>query len=310
MSNTMSLFENGNSLVSSDLFESLLEINNNLSSGSSSGGGGMRRISIRGGRFRQLIGGEQVAVSSDNSMNVVIVNAAPLSRTYYAGSYDPAQVVPPTCWTSDTKTPSPDVPEANRQSARCLDCPQNVKGSGQGESRACRYAQRIAVCIEGDYENVYQLQLPATSVFGDAKGGHMPMGAYAKMLSSRRAPAAAIVTQIYFDENSDTPKLFFKPLRPLEEAEMEQVQGMIKHPDTLKAIELTVSQTDGVIASDAVEEPAPAPKAKAKAKPAPVPEPVEEEEEIEEPVKAKKKSQPAPVKEEDDLDDLLDNWDD
>lgn len=308
MSNTMSLFENGNSLVSSELFESLLEINNNLASGSGSGNGN-RRISIRGSRFRQIVNGEQVAVSSDNSMNAVIVNAAPLSRTYYAGSYDADKVVPPTCWTSDTKTPSPDVPEDQRQSDRCLDCPQNVKGSGQGESRACRFAQRVAVCIEGDYENVYQLQLPATSVFGDAKGGHMPMGAYAKMLSSRRAPAAAIVTQIYFDEDSDTPKLFFKPLRPLDEAEMEKVKEMIKHPDTLKAIELTVAQIDGVIASDALEEsePEPKPAPKAKAKPAPV----EEDEVIKEPVKAKKKSQPAPVEEdEDDMSALLDNWDD
>ena len=48
----MALFE-GNSLVSSDLFKSLQDVDDNLAGGS--GGSGPRRISIRGGRFREMV---------------------------------------------------------------------------------------------------------------------------------------------------------------------------------------------------------------------------------------------------------------
>ena len=140
----LSLFEGGNSLVSSDLFKQLQETDDNLSGGA---GGGSRRISLRGGRFREIVGGEQVNVKSDGFLNMVIVNAAKLSRTFYAGQYDPENPSAPTCWSPDTQAPSPDVPKDQMQAARCMDCPQNIKGSGQGESRACRFSQRLAVML-------------------------------------------------------------------------------------------------------------------------------------------------------------------
>jgi hypothetical protein len=50
----MTLFKN-NPLVNSDLFKSLQEMNKNLAGGST--GSGVRRISIKGGRFRLIVGG-------------------------------------------------------------------------------------------------------------------------------------------------------------------------------------------------------------------------------------------------------------
>ena len=81
----MTLF-GGNSLVSSDLLKSLQDMNSNLAGGV---GGGGNRISIRGMRFRQYAGGEQVAVAKDDARNIVILNAARISRTYFKGTYDP-----------------------------------------------------------------------------------------------------------------------------------------------------------------------------------------------------------------------------
>ena len=66
----------------------------------------------------------------------------------------------------------------------------------------------------------------------------MPMQAYARFLKDHDTPAIAVVTQIYFDAASDTPKLFFKPSRPLEDEELQVVSKMIDHPDTIKAITL------------------------------------------------------------------------
>ena len=244
MAEQLSLFEGGNSLVSNDLFKQLQEVDDNLAGGSS--GLKTHRISLRGGRFRELVNGEQVNVKNDGFLNVIVVNAAKISRTYYAGQYDAENPSAPTCWSPDTDAPDAAVPADQRQAKRCMDCKQNVKGSGQGESRACRFQQRIAVLLEGDLETVYQLQLPATSVFGEAKDGKMGMQAYAKHLRAHKTPSIAVVTQMYFDENSDTPKLFFKPVRPLEEAELEQAIKARDSEDAVRAITLTVAQTDGV----------------------------------------------------------------
>ena len=289
----MALFEGGNSLASSDLFKALQEADDNLIGGS---GSGPRRISLRGGRFREIVGGEQVNVKSDGFLNVVIVNAAKISRTYYAGTYDPENPSGPTCWSPDTQAPDPKVPADQRQAARCMDCPQNIKGSGQGESRACRFAQRIAVMLEGQMDTVYQLQLPATSVFGEARDGKMGMQAYAKYLRAHKTPSIAVVTQMYFDENSDTPKLFFKPLRPLTEEELKQAVEMRDHPDALNAITLTVAQSDGVKAISA-------PKAAVSAAPEP------KAEIVEEPKKVAKQAVPEPDGEAD-LSAIVDDWDD
>ena len=289
----------GNSLVNSDLFKSLQSTADNLAGGA--GGGGMRRISFRGGRFRELVGGEQVNVNSSGSLNVVILDAAKISRSYYAGTYDPENPSGPTCWSADTQAPSPDVPQEQRQASRCADCPMNVRGSGQGETRACRFAQRVAVAIEGSYDKVYQAQLSATSVFGKAVDGKMPMQAYANYLSAHKAPPSAVVTQMYFDDNSDVPKLFFKAARPLNEDELKEVIELREHADVQKAITFSVAQSDKVAGQAAPKKSNNVLEKKEAA-------PVADDAPVEEPKKVSKKEE---VKASDnDLGDLVDAWDD
>lgn len=293
----MTLFEGGNSLVSSDLFKQLQDVDDNLSGGSNSNRS--RRISLRGGRFRQIVGGEQINIKNDGFLNVVIVNAAKLSRTYYSGSYDAENPSAPTCWSPDTQKPSSDVPKGQMQASRCMECPQNIKGSGQGETKACRFSQRVAVCLEGDMETVYQLSLPATSIFGDAKNGKMGMQAYVKHLKAHKTPSIAVVTTMAFDENSDTPKLFFKAARPLTEEELHEAVKAKDSAEAIDAITLTVSQADGVqarggvVKDDEVDIYDPP-----QSKPEPQPKKV-----------AKKKEVPAPS-DDDDLSAIVDDWDD
>jgi hypothetical protein len=289
----------GNSLVNSDLFKSLLSTNDNLAGGGSS----MRRISFKGSRFRELVGGEQVSVNSSGSLNVVVLDAAKISRTYYAGTYDPENPAPPACWSNDTQTPAPEVPEETRQASRCADCPMNVRGSGQGETRACRYSQRIAVALENSYDKVYQVQLSATSVFGEAKSGNMPMQAYARYLKAHSAPIQAVVTTLHFDENSDVPKLFFKAARPLDEPELKEVLALRGHEDVTRALTMTVSQSDGVKSEKKAEPKKAEPKKSNNVLAA-----EDEDEAVEEPKKVTKKED---IKaSEDDLGDLVDAWDD
>ena len=139
------------------------------------------------------------------------------------------------------------------------------------------------------------------------------MQAYARFLRAHNTPAIAVVTEMYFDEDSDVPKLFFKAVRPLSEEELEQVVELRDAPETKKAIDLTVYQTDtgekpeeskpaklGLFA-EAEEE---APKEAAKV------EPVEEDDEEEQPKRVVKKSKPAPKEDDDDLSDIVSAWDD
>ena len=44
----------------------------------------------------------------------------------------------------------------------------------------------LAVALEGQLDKVYQIQLPATSVFGAVEDGKMPMQAYARFLNENR----------------------------------------------------------------------------------------------------------------------------
>lgn len=295
----MTLFGGNNPLVNSDLFKSLQDMNKTLAGGS---GGAGKRISLKGGKFRMFVDGEQVSVSKLDTMNVVVVNAASVSRTYYEGTYDPNNPTAPSCWSADTRTPAADVPADQKKASRCADCPMNVKGSGQGEGRACRFNQRLAITLEGKPEEVYQLQLPATSLFGDAKGGDMGMQAYAKFLNAHNTPIIAVMTEMRFDENAETPKLFFKPVRPLTEAELKIAVEMKDSEDAIKAITFTVSQTDGVKKKDAPSgTKAYDPKKQA----------IEVDDEVvEEPKKvsaSKPKQEPKPAA---DLSSLVDAWDD
>ena len=303
------LFEN-NPLISSTLFASLQQMDDNLSGGVYET---RRRISLRGGKFREIINGEQTKVNKNDSMNVIIIDAAPISRSYYASAYDSENPAPPTCWSPDGKQPAPEVAEGDLQSRDCTTCPQNVRGSGQGETRACRYHQRIAVVIEGELDNVYQLHLAATSVFGDAVNGNTPMQAYARYLKAHNQMAIGIVTEISFDENNATPKLFFKAVRPLTEEELTKVIALRDSDETREAVSFTVATKD-VIATDKpaatnVIPKAAAPKPKPKAAP-PVVEVVEEEEEvIAEPKRTTKKSAPVPPVDEA-LSAVMADWDD
>lgn len=272
-------------------------------------GSGNRRISIEGGAFREFIGGKEVRVSEDRAMNVVLVNAAPVSRMFFEGVYQKGKITKPTCWSSDTQRPDNAVPQDQRQASFCKDCPQHVKGSApSGEGRACRFQQRIAVMIEGelDKKEVYQINLPSTSVFGDAEGKKMPLQAYGRYLKAHNTHAISIVTEMRFDIDSATPKLIFKPVRALEEHELKAALEMRDHEDTIKAITLNVSQMDGVIPAPKAIEAAP------KAAPAPAPKPAPakvEAEEVDEPIKVTKKAA-TPVAEKSDIADIVGDWDD
>ena len=224
-----------------------LEPENNLTGGEFNS---TSRISIRGGVFRKVVNGKEIAELEERKILAVVVKAAPISRMYFAGQYVVGESNPPTCWSADTQTgrPSAEVLASDKQSNTCFDCPQNIKGSGQGESRACRFRQRVALMLADEDGNVtsntvYQLDLPATSIFGDDPK-RMAMQSYARYLNQHETPLAAVLTEIRFDTNSSTPKLLFKPVRPLQEPELMLAITAQKDPDTARLVKLVVKPKD------------------------------------------------------------------
>ena len=86
-----------------------------------------RRLSYQDGMFVRVGDGEREVVASE--IDVVVVNAANISRLYYKNDYDPAHTTLPTCWSSTTQAPDELVPSEDKQATRCMDCTQNIKGT-------------------------------------------------------------------------------------------------------------------------------------------------------------------------------------
>lgn len=261
------------------------------------GNGGIKRISIRGGVWRMMVNGKEIAKNEERTMNVVIVNAAPkVSRTFYLKQYtEGGDVSAPDCWSADSDFP--DAKAANPQAKRCADCPQNEKGSGQGDSRACRFSHRLAVVLANDIKgDVFQLTLPAASIFGEGAPGKWPLQTYAKMIGSKGIPISTVVTEMRFDTDSATPRITFKPVKVLDKTEALIAIEQGKTEAARRAITMTVAEADGVKKLAAPKQEAPA------AEPAPA-------EKIEEPVKRSSKKE-EPTAEKKDLSKILSEWDD
>lgn len=298
MSNELAVLDQG---LPSYLKELELDSTTKSLMGGGGGGGDNKRISIKGGVWRMMVNGKEIAKNEERSMNVVIVAAAEkVSRTFYAKQYsEGGEITSPDCWSANGEVP--DAKAANPQSKRCIDCPQNQKGSGQGDARACRYSQRLAVVLANDIGgDVFQLTLPAASIFGAGEPGKWPLQTYAKMIGSKGVPITAVVTEMRFDTNSATPKLTFKPVRVLEPNEHNTAIEQGKSNAAQRAITMTVAESDGAKVAAPT-----APKLEA-AKPVAE---VVEVEAVEEPVKRTAKKEEAPA-EKKDLSKILDEWDD
>jgi hypothetical protein len=265
-------------------------------------GSSTKRISTKGGVFRLVAGGKEVASIEDRHLDVVIVQAAPkISRTFYAGTYEEGATSAPTCWSADGDKPDASIDEPQADS--CATCPQNAKGSGQGDSRACRFSQRLAVVLANDMEgDVMQLTLAATSIFGKEDGDKRPLQAYARYLAAQSINPETLVTRLRFDTKAAVPKLFFQPVSWLEDEEYAIAVEKGASTDAKRAITMTVSKNDKPLKLEGAKP--------AKAKLASVE--VEADAEVDEPEKRKPavKTSAVPEKKASSLASTVSEWDD
>jgi len=282
----LTLFKNGAALP-----DYLRNFNDDFTKSIASSGSGGRTISIKGGVFRMIVGGEEVAKNEDRAMNFVVVAAAPtLGRAYYSSNYEEGAVTGPACWSADSKTPDPSV--SAPQSESCDTCPQNIKGSGQGESRACRFSRRFAVVLEGDMSGpVYRLQLPATSLFGEPKNEKMPMYAYANFLAGHQVPISGVVTEARFDTEAAVPVLKFRAVRPLSETEVAVSRAQGQSDEAKVAVDMKYAASSAAGAAVAA-----------------LPAPAVASEEAVVPVKRAAPKKPEPVAPTRSMDEIMSQW--
>lgn len=239
MSNELAtIFQNSGVAIPTGLDEDTLAVAGNTSQN--------KRISIEGRVFRKIVGGKEQSVNTDNAMNVVIVKMAhEASRTYYGGKvYKKGVKVSPVCWSNDSKAPDAEVD--NPCAATCAECPNSVKGSGQGgQGTACRLSWRLAVVLPSDPNgDVYQLVLPATSAFGKEENGRWPFRPYIQMLANNNVSAGRVVTKMQFDINYPVPRLLFSPVAAVPEDVYAIVREQGKSKAAENAIKLTVYKSD------------------------------------------------------------------
>lgn len=209
-----------------------------------------RRIQTNvNGTFRRMINGEQIGEAIRGEIDVIVIGALPsVSRVFYKAKYDPnATPTLPDCWSNLGERPEQQA--ANKQATSCIMCPQNVKGSGDNGGRACRYQRRVAVLVPGDTQgDIYQLNIPAKSLFGKPKGGQttLPFEAYSKFLLANNYSPDNVVTKVAYNLNADTMELNFKAIRPITDEEFAQVVKAQEHPDCGRYSVITVAQASNV----------------------------------------------------------------
>ena len=240
MSNDLTLLiQNNPALVGTGLDEDTLAVAGNST--------GNKRISMKGGVFRKVVGGKEIGAIEDRHMNVIFVKMAhKASRMFYEGVYQEGQKISPVCWSTDSEAPDADV--KTPAASNCQDCPKAVKGSGQGGTgTACRLSWRTAVVLPNDPAgDVMQLVLPATSVFGKEDNGRFPFRSYIQHLASHNVSAGRVITKMAFDTKATAPKVLFNPAGKVSDSDLQIIAQQSKSQAAEAAIKMNVFQADTV----------------------------------------------------------------
>lgn len=264
---------------------------------------GVKRIVPKNGIFRKTVGGEEMGKTS-SALKAVIINGSPsVGRIFYAKAWSPdAEPTAPDCFSNDGRTPDKSVAEPPAD--RCDSCPNNIKGSGMGNSKACRYSRRLALMLLDDFGTplegeVYQMNLASKSLFGDNVGDRFTFENYSKYLLNNGKSVDWFITEISFNEDNDNQSVLFEPVGHINRTIYEVMRPAQERDDVKKMVVMTPYQAD--VSGRAL----PAPKVEEKfetvaAVPV-VPEPKKRE--------SKKAAEPAP-EEKKSLDDIVKAWSD
>lgn len=212
------------------------------------GGDRIKRIVPKNGIFSLVVGKDTISRVKDE-LSVIIVNASPkVGRIFYMKQWDPnGEPTAPDCFSNDGN--APDAKAAKPQAHTCNECPQNIKGSGQGNTKACRFSRRLAVMLEQDFGGplegeVYQMNLAALSLFGEGPGDRYTFEEYVKYLKNNGRSVDHMVTKVTFNEDNDNQGMLFAPMRYVNQHEYKLGQAKAVTPEVQKIVVYTPFQAD------------------------------------------------------------------
>lgn len=208
-----------------------------------------KRITHKNGIFRKMVGQEEMG-KTKGALDVIIVNASPaVGRIFYMKQWTPdAEPTAPDCFSNNGRTP--DAKAANPQSDRCDTCSQNIKGSGQGSSKACRFSRRLAVALVDDFGTalegeVYQINLASKSLFGESVGENTaPFETYAKYVANNGKSIDWIITRITSNEDNDNQSILFTPVGHINKAQYAITSELATKEEVKRLVVMTPYQAE------------------------------------------------------------------
>jgi len=193
------------------------------------GAGGFPVMSIKGKVFTLVKDGERETLMNPSdpdepatSINVVLLKAnAGLSKVWYAKNYVEGSDAKPDCFSHNGDVPDPSV--ENAPASKCSLCPKNQWGSKISDDgrkmKACSDSRRLAIANPDDLEQPMLLRVPAASL--------KPLAEFGAELEKRGIPYNACVTKIGFDHEAASPKLTFKRVGFVTEADYKKITGAV-----------------------------------------------------------------------------------
>jgi len=252
MSNELAtLIANNPSLIQTGLDADTLAV-----AGAGAGANQTKRLSIKGGVFRKMVGGKEVGAIEDRHMNIIFVKMAhAASRQCYEGTYVEGQASSPVCWSNDSVKPDADV--EHPAAPTCDVCPNSAKGSNDsGVGAKCKLSWRTAVVLPKDPSgDVLEFVIPAASSFGKEENGRWPFKSYVSMLASNNIAAGRVVTKVQFDTKVQFPKVLFSPAGAVDQNDYDIVTRQGKSQAAESAVKLSVykKKEDGEAAPEVSE---------------------------------------------------------
>lgn len=200
-----------------------------------------KSISIINNKFRLMVNGKEISRSDQGFLDVVVLNVGELNRMYYDEQYDPKAIKKPrpACWSHNSDIP--DMASPKRQSDKCMTCPQNIAGSGQGKSKACRFHRFIAVVRADDMQgDIYRVKLSSTSIFGTGSDNRRPFHEYRDYVVANNETLGSVVSRMSVNEDG-TSNIGFKAVARLSDDQFEMVKNRSSEEEVIRAITLTVA---------------------------------------------------------------------
>lgn len=208
-------------------------------SGGISGGEFLPQLSIRGNRFRLKINGEETVLKDNAVVVYLITSRAHVSKTYYAGGYNPtAENKAPDCSSADGVYPDANVEHPVADT--CQLCPNNAWGSKIStvtgkKSKACNDYKLVVLSLAAAPDTAFALRIPAASL--------KPFASYIQKLNMAGVPANAAKTQISLGD-TEFPSLEFEFVGTVDTREdYETITALAESSDVLNAVKIAPRAT-------------------------------------------------------------------